>query len=62
MQPRTAPCHSNADRREDGNQLRSREGKEALRTRPLASVQGQLKELTGETLVSDLFFTNYYVK
>ncbi|HOP15198.1 MAG TPA: flagellar basal body-associated FliL family protein [Gammaproteobacteria bacterium] len=47
---------------EDGNQLRSREGKEALRTRALESVQGQLKELTGETLVSDLFFTNYYVK
>ncbi len=47
---------------EDGNQLRSREGKEALRTKALESVQGQLKELTGETLVSDLFFTNYYVK
>lgn len=47
---------------EDGNQLKSREGKEALRTKALESVQGQLKELTGETLVSDLFFTNYYVK
>ena len=47
---------------EDGNQLKSREGKEALRTRALASVQAQLKDLTGETLVDDLFFTNYYVK
>lgn len=47
---------------EDGNQLKSREGKEALRSKALESVQGQLKELTGETLVSDLFFTNYYVK
>lgn len=47
---------------EDGNQLKNREGKEALRTKALESVQAQLKDLTGETLVSDLFFTNYYVK
>lgn len=47
---------------EDGNQLKTREGKETLRTRALGAVQEQLQALAGEPMVSDLYFTNYYVK
>jgi len=46
----------------DGKQLKTREGKERLRLAALESVQQQLEELTGETLVADLYFTAYYVK
>ena len=47
---------------EDGMQLKTRDGKEKLRQAALASVQQQLAELTGESLVADLYFTAYYVK
>ena len=47
---------------QDGNQLKSREGKESFRQAALDAVQKQLKALTGKTLVADLYFTNYYVK
>jgi flagellar FliL protein len=47
---------------QDGNQLKSREGKESFRMAALDAVQQQLKTLTGKTLVNDLYFTNYYVK
>lgn len=47
---------------EDGGRLQDRSGKEQLRTKALAAVQAQLTELTGEALVDDLYFTNYYVK
>ena len=47
---------------EDGGQLQTPAGKEQLRKKALASVQTQLSELTGEPLVSDLYFTSYYVK
>lgn len=47
---------------EDGNRLATRKGKEDLREKALAAVQRQLEELAGEKLVSDLYFTSYYVK
>ncbi len=47
---------------EDGRQLQTPAGKEQLRKKALASVQAQLTELAGEPLVSDLYFTSYYVK
>lgn len=47
---------------QDGKQLLTREGKESLRKAALESIQDQFKELTGKTIVSDLYFTAYYVK
>jgi len=48
---------------EDGKKLKSRDGKEKLRTDALDAVRKILEELTGKkTLVSDLYFTAYYVK
>lgn len=47
---------------QDGEQLKTRDGKEALRQTALETIQAQMKELTGKTVVSDLFFTAYYVK
>ncbi len=47
---------------EDGKKLQSRDGKEQLRQAALESVQTQLEELTGDSLVADLYFTAYYVK
>ena len=47
---------------QDGNQLKSRKGKESFRLAALDAVQTELKALTGKTLVNDLFFTSYYVK
>jgi flagellar protein FliL len=47
---------------QDGNALRTRDGKEAFRLRALEAVQAELEELTGEKLVADLYFTSFYVK
>lgn len=47
---------------EDGKVLKTREGKKALRTKALSEVQSTLKELSGRTLIKDLYFTAYYVK
>ena len=47
---------------QDGKTLQSREGKEELRKAALAAAKAQLKELTGKTIVNDLYFTAYYVK
>lgn len=47
---------------QDGKQLQSREGKESLRKAALEASQEQLKELSGKTLIEDLYFTAYYVK
>lgn len=47
---------------EDGNKLKTREGKEELRTKALEAVRATLKANTKKTLVTDLFFTAYYVK
>lgn len=47
---------------EDGKVLKTREGKKELRTKALESVRATLKEITGKTLVKDLYFTAYYVK
>jgi len=46
----------------DGAQLKTREGKEELRQAALESVRTQLQELTGTSIVKDLYFTAYYVK
>ena len=47
---------------ENGTILKTRDGKEALRTKALENIQAQLTEATGKPLVKDLFFTAYYVK
>lgn len=47
---------------EDGKVLKTREGKKALRAKALDAVRAEMKELTGRTLVKDLYFTAYYVK
>ena len=47
---------------QDGNQLLSRDGKENLRKAALDAVQSELKQMTGKTIVKDLYFTAYYVK
>ena len=39
-----------------------RSGKESLRKAALATIQEQLTTLAGEPIVSDLYFTAYYVK
>ena len=46
----------------DGAQLKTRDGKEELRQAALESVRTQLQELTGKSIVKDLYFTAYYVK
>lgn len=46
----------------DGAQLKTRDGKEELRQAALESVRSQLQELTGNSIVKDLYFTAYYVK
>ena len=47
---------------QDGNTLKTREGKESLRAAALAAVQDQLEAMTGDPIVKDLYFTAYYVK
>lgn len=47
---------------QDGKILQSHEGKTELREQALEAVQTTLKDLTRRTLVSDLYFTAYYVK
>lgn len=46
----------------DGPELLTSEGKEQLRKDALAAVRDQLEDLTGDPIVKDLYFTNYYVK
>lgn len=47
---------------QDGNRLKTRDGKEELRQAALESVRTRLQELAGESIVKDLYFTAYYVK
>lgn len=47
---------------QDGNALRTRDGKESFRLSALEAVQAELEALTGEKLVHDLYFTSFYVK
>ena len=47
---------------QDGEGLKTPDGKEALRQAALTAIQGRLKDLTGDALVDDLYFTSYYVK
>jgi flagellar FliL protein len=46
----------------DGESLTSHKGKEALRSRLLAALQGVLERTTGDPLVEDLYFTSFYVQ
>jgi flagellar FliL protein len=46
----------------DGASLTSHQGKEALRSRLLAALQGVLERTTGQTLVEELYFTSFYVQ
>ena len=46
----------------DGNQLATPAGKESLRKEILEAIKKQLEELTGNSIVNDLYFTAYYVK
>jgi flagellar FliL protein len=48
--------------KQDGQSLTTRAGKEGLRKAALQSFQEQLKELTGDEIVADLYFTAYYVR
>lgn len=47
---------------QDGNQLKTRDGKESLRQAALESVRNRLEQMTGKPIVDDLYFTAYYVK
>ncbi len=47
---------------QNGKQLQTRDGKEALRKSTLESVKTTLKDLTGKELITDLYFTSYYVQ
>jgi len=47
---------------QDGNQLKTRDGKEDLRQAALESVRTRLEQMTGKPIVDDLYFTAYYVK
>ncbi len=47
---------------EDGKQLLTPDGKEALRKKALETVRKSLEGLAGEPMVNDLYFTAYYVK
>lgn len=47
---------------QDGNQLKTAEGKEGLRKAALDASREQLKKLTGKPIIDDLYFTAYYVK
>ena len=47
---------------QNGDRLVTRDGKESLRQTALAAVQQHLETLAGDPIISDLFFTNYYVK
>lgn len=47
---------------QDGNTLKGRKGKKALRGKALSEVQATMTDLTGEPWVADLYFTAYYVQ
>ncbi len=47
---------------QDGDQLKTPKGKESLRKTSLKAVQARLKEISGEALVDDLFFTAIFVQ
>jgi len=47
---------------QNGENLKTQGGKEALRGAALKAVQDQLEALTGDAIVDDLYFTAYYVK
>ena len=47
---------------QDGPSLKTPDGKESLRKAALTAIQDRLKDLTGDELIDDLYFTSYYVK
>lgn len=47
---------------QNGNTLKSREGKEELRKGILDVSKKTMKELTGKEILNDVYFTAYYVK
>jgi flagellar protein FliL len=47
---------------QDGNAIKSPEGKEALRKKALAEVNRLLKKLTGKEGIKALFFTTFFVQ
>jgi flagellar FliL protein len=47
---------------QQGEALKEPKGKEKLRNKALAAVQGVMRELTGEEEVDDLFFTSFFVQ
>jgi flagellar FliL protein len=47
---------------QDGNALKTPQGKEKLRQQAIASLRALLEQHTGQPLIEDLFFTNYYVR
>ena len=47
---------------QDGNKIKTPEGKEALRKEALKQINAQLKKLTGKAGVKALFFTTFFVQ
>ena len=47
---------------QDGANLKTPEGKEALRGRAIEAVRKTLRELTGEDGIDDLYFTAFFVQ
>jgi flagellar FliL protein len=47
---------------QDGGTLHAPAGKEALRDRALATVQGLMRELTGHEAIETIFFTAFFVQ
>lgn len=47
---------------QDGNTLKTPQGKEKLRQQAIAALRQLLEQHAGQTLLEDLFFTNYYVR
>ncbi len=45
-----------------GEELKTPEGKEALRQKALAAVAGVVTKHTGKTVIDDLFFTSFFVQ
>jgi len=47
---------------QQGTELKTPKGKENFRKAALKAVRGVIKELTGEEMIDDLFFTSYFVQ
>lgn len=47
---------------QDGNKLKTPDGKEAFRVAALSSLQKVMKDKSGRERINDLFFTSFYVR